>query len=124
VCCFFEYLSEYILFIGSLKAGFVTERSELSSCRAFRFQYPILIGIRMLCDSIRRGYGDQPPLTPVAALERRGKTSDCNAPSAARRSPRSAWWRRMIVGGFYDRLAEARERETFIISLGESRKRQ
>ena len=29
-------------FIGSLKAGFVTERSELGSCRAFRFQYPIL----------------------------------------------------------------------------------
>jgi hypothetical protein len=30
-------------FIGSLKAGFVTERSELGSCRAFRVQYPILI---------------------------------------------------------------------------------
>ena len=29
-------------FIGSLKAGFVTERSELGSCRAFRFQYPVL----------------------------------------------------------------------------------
>jgi len=28
--------------IGSLKAGFVTERSELGSCRGFRFQYPIL----------------------------------------------------------------------------------
>jgi hypothetical protein len=25
-------------FIGSLKAGFVTERSELGSCRAFRVQ--------------------------------------------------------------------------------------
>ena len=36
-------------------------------------------GIRMLCDSIRRGYGDQPPLTPVAALERRGKTSEGGA---------------------------------------------
>ena len=35
-----------ILSIGSLKAGFVTERSELGSCRAFRFQYPILIGIK------------------------------------------------------------------------------
>ena len=35
---------EYRLFIGSLKAGVVTERSELGSCRAFRFQYPILIG--------------------------------------------------------------------------------
>jgi hypothetical protein len=34
---------EYISFIGSLKAGFVTERSELGSCRAFRFQYPILL---------------------------------------------------------------------------------
>jgi len=32
----------YILFIGSLKAGFVTERSKLGSYRAFRFQYPIL----------------------------------------------------------------------------------
>jgi hypothetical protein len=31
-----------ISFIGSLKAGFVTERSELGSCRAFRVQYPIL----------------------------------------------------------------------------------
>jgi len=30
-------------FIGSLKAGFVTERSELGSCRAFRVQCPILI---------------------------------------------------------------------------------
>jgi len=30
-------------FIGSLKAGFVTERSELGSCRAFSVQYPILI---------------------------------------------------------------------------------
>jgi hypothetical protein len=30
-----------ILFIGSLKAGFVTERSKPGSCRAFRFQYPI-----------------------------------------------------------------------------------
>jgi hypothetical protein len=29
-------------FIGSLEAGFVTERSELGSCRAFRVQYPIL----------------------------------------------------------------------------------
>jgi len=28
--------------IGSLKAGFVTERSELGSCRAFSVQYPIL----------------------------------------------------------------------------------
>ena len=28
-------------FIGSLKAGFVTERSELASCRAFRVQYHI-----------------------------------------------------------------------------------
>jgi hypothetical protein len=32
--------------IGSLKAGFVTERSAAGSCRAFRVQYPILIGIR------------------------------------------------------------------------------
>ena len=32
----------HIFFIGSLKAGFVTERSELGSCRAFRFQYPVL----------------------------------------------------------------------------------
>ena len=31
-----------VCFIGSLKAGFVTERSELGSCRAFRFQYPVL----------------------------------------------------------------------------------
>jgi len=31
-----------IVFIGSLKAGFVTERSELGSCRAFGFQYSIL----------------------------------------------------------------------------------
>ena len=30
-------------FIGSLKAGFVTERSELGSCRAFRVQYHVLI---------------------------------------------------------------------------------
>ena len=29
-------------FIGSLKAGFVTERSELGSCRAFRVQYHVL----------------------------------------------------------------------------------
>jgi len=34
-----------MLFIGSLKAGFVTERSELGSCRTFRVQYPILIGM-------------------------------------------------------------------------------
>ena len=27
--------------VGSLKAGFVTVRSELGSCRAFRVQYPI-----------------------------------------------------------------------------------
>jgi hypothetical protein len=26
----------YVLFIGSLKAGFVTERSVASSCRAYR----------------------------------------------------------------------------------------
>jgi len=32
----------YKWFIGSLKAGFVTERSELGSCRAFSVQYPIL----------------------------------------------------------------------------------
>ena len=30
-----------MIFIGSLKAGFVTERSELGSCRAFSVQYPI-----------------------------------------------------------------------------------
>jgi len=36
------HVYRYILFIGSLKAGFVTERSELGSCRAFGFQYPIL----------------------------------------------------------------------------------
>jgi len=29
------------IFIGSLKAGFVTERSKAGSCRAFRVQYPI-----------------------------------------------------------------------------------
>ncbi len=32
----------HIEFIGSLKAGFVTERSELGSCRAFRVQYHVL----------------------------------------------------------------------------------
>ena len=32
----------YIVFIGSLKAGFVTERSELGSCRAFSVQYHVL----------------------------------------------------------------------------------
>jgi hypothetical protein len=41
-----------MLFIGSLKAGFVTERSELGSCRAFRFQYPILFGYREGIDAI------------------------------------------------------------------------
>jgi len=30
-----------IAFMGSLKAGFVTERSEPGSCRALRFQYHI-----------------------------------------------------------------------------------
>ena len=35
-------MSIYILFIGSLKAGFVTERSELGSCRAFSVQYHVL----------------------------------------------------------------------------------
>jgi len=38
--------SVYILFIGALKGGFVIERSELGSCRAFRVQYPIFIGIK------------------------------------------------------------------------------
>jgi len=37
-----ESSRKYVLFIGSLKAGFVTERSELGSCRAFSVQYPIL----------------------------------------------------------------------------------
>jgi len=32
----------YIMFIGSLKAGFVTERSKPGSGRGFRVQYPIL----------------------------------------------------------------------------------
>ena len=49
----------YISFIGSLKAGFVTERSELGSCRAFRLQYPIFIGIHTLCLGVTRGYGDR-----------------------------------------------------------------
>jgi len=35
-------------FIGSLKAGFVTERSELGSCRAFRFQYHVLKEVEAL----------------------------------------------------------------------------
>ena len=35
-------------FIGSLKAGFVTERSELGSCRAFRVQYPVLKEVEAL----------------------------------------------------------------------------
>jgi len=37
-------------FIGSLKAGFVTERSKPGSCRAFRFQYPIFsLVLHMSC---------------------------------------------------------------------------
>jgi hypothetical protein len=36
------------MFIGSLKAGFVTERSELGSCRAFRFQYPIPVPVMIV----------------------------------------------------------------------------
>ena len=35
-------------FIGSLKAGFVTERSELGSCRAFRFQDHVLKEVEAL----------------------------------------------------------------------------
>ena len=35
---------ERLSLIGSLKAGFMTERSKPGSCRAFRIQYPILIG--------------------------------------------------------------------------------
>jgi len=40
--------SVYILFIGALKGGFVIERSELGSCRAFRVQYPIFKEVEAL----------------------------------------------------------------------------
>ena len=79
------------MFIGSLKAGFVTERSELGSCIAFRFQYPILIGICTQCESVTRGYGDHSPLTTDAALERRRRSAEGGAAAAHRgRSPYGA----------------------------------
>ena len=37
-----------VTFTGSLKAGFVTERSELGSCRAFRVQYHVLKEVEAL----------------------------------------------------------------------------
>jgi len=66
-----------VLFIGSLKAGFVTERSEPGSCRAFSVQYPILalvasvwvvlfIGIRTLC-GLRAVHGGV-PLSGVSSV--------------------------------------------------------
>jgi hypothetical protein len=50
--------------------------------------------IRCVLVSVRRGYGDHSPLTTAATLEWRCL---CCEPRAARRSPRSAWWRRKMA---------------------------
>ena len=41
-CLYYDHITFIGSLIGSLKAGFVTEGSGAGSCRAIRFQYPIL----------------------------------------------------------------------------------